>query len=234
MGCKLLRYSKMKKPTISVIIPAYNEEKYIKRAINSVKRQTYKNYEMIIVTNRCTDKTPEIARRNTDKFFDLKEGNTALSKNIGAKHAIGDILVFFDADSVMSENLLKDIKKTIEKGFIGGVCRTFGDNNKLKTRIYWWLGHIYNYIYLLPHALTFCRKDVFKKIKGYDERLNIAEDSTLLRKIKKKGKVKYITSSFIKTSMRGHEKKGYIKWTWDVASGFIFRNKRYKEYKIFR
>jgi len=224
----------MKKPLISIIIPAYNEEKLIKRAINSIKKQTYKNYEIIIVTNKCTDKTPEIARRYTDKFFDLKEGNTASSKNIGAQHAAGDILVFFDADSIMSENLLKDIRQAVKDGYIGGVCRTYPDNNKLKAKIYWWLGHIYNYIYLLPHALTFCKKDVFKKIKGYDKRLYIAEDSTLLRKIKKKGKVKYITSSYIKTSMRGHEKKGYLKWTWDVASGYILRYKRYKEYEVLR
>jgi glycosyltransferase involved in cell wall biosynthesis len=224
----------MKKPLISIIIPAYNEEKLIKRAINSIKRQPYKNYEMIIVANGCTDKTPDIAKKYTDKFFDLKERDISKSKNIGAQHAGGDILVFFDADSVMSENLLKDIKKAVEEGYAGGVCRTFGDNNKLKTRIYWWLGHIYNHVYLLPHALIFCKKSAFKKVKGYDPGLRIAEDSTLLRKIMKKGKVKYITSSYIKTSMRGHEKKGYIKWTWDVASGFIFRKKRYKEYRVLR
>ncbi|MBW2978256.1 glycosyltransferase family 2 protein [Candidatus Woesearchaeota archaeon] len=224
----------MKKPQISIIIPAYNEEKYIRRAINSIKRQTYSSYEIIVVANGCTDKTLDIAKRYTDKYFDVKKKSVSISKNIGSQHAAGDVLVFFDADSVMSENLLKDIKKIIEQGYIGGVCKTFGDNKKLKTRIYWWLGHLYNYLYLLPHSLTFCRKNVFKKIKGYDEKLNIAEDSTLLKKIMKQGKVKYITSSFIKTSMRGHEKKGYIKWTWDVASGFIFRSKRYKEYRVFR
>lgn len=231
MGFKFFGFDNMK---ISIIIPAYNEEKFIKRAIDSIKRQTFSDYEIIIVAAGCTDKTAEIARRYVIKVFEIKQRGTALSKNLGAKHAKGNILVFFDADSIMSKNLLKDINQAIQKGYVGGVCRTYGDNDRLKTRIYWWLGHLYNYIYLLPRALIFCKKSTFKKVGGYDERLQIAEDSTLLRKLMKKGKVKYIISSSIKTSMRGHEKKGYIKWTWDVASGFIFRSKRYKEYKVFR
>jgi len=222
------------KPKISVIIPAYNEEKFIKRAIDSVKRQSYPNYEIIVVADGCADKTAEIARKYVIKVFEIKQRGAGLSKNLGAKHAKGKILVFFDADSIMSKNLLEDIHQAIKRSYVGGVCRTFGDDEELKTRIYWWLGHLYNHIYLLPHALIFCRKDMFRKVGGYDERLKIAEDSILLRKLMKKGKVKYITSSFVKTSMRGHKKKGYIKWTWDVASGFIFRSKRCKEYKVLR
>ena len=50
-------------PKISIIIPAHNEENYIKKTLHSIKQQTYQNYEAIVVSNGCTDKTEEIVNK---------------------------------------------------------------------------------------------------------------------------------------------------------------------------
>ena len=58
---------------ISVIIPAYNEEKYIEKTLKSIKKQNFKHYETIVVCNGCTDNTKDIAKRYADKVLVIKE-----------------------------------------------------------------------------------------------------------------------------------------------------------------
>ena len=63
-------------PKISVIIPAHNEENYIKKSLHSLKSQTYQNFETIVVCNGCTDNTEELVRKRSNerlKFFSLPE-----------------------------------------------------------------------------------------------------------------------------------------------------------------
>ncbi|NCS92037.1 MAG: glycosyltransferase family 2 protein [Candidatus Altiarchaeum hamiconexum] len=85
---------------ISIIIPAYNEEKYIKETsskLKEIKNNEYKNLEVIVVENGSTDKTYEIAKQyaNADKnfkVFHLDKASAAIATNFGAKQASGEIL----------------------------------------------------------------------------------------------------------------------------------------------
>ena len=88
---------------ISVIIPAYNVENYIFRAIESVLNQTYSNYELIIVDDGSTDGTWDIIQsyaKNEKKMVIKKQKNSGVSKarNAGIEIAKGDFLVFLDSD----------------------------------------------------------------------------------------------------------------------------------------
>lgn len=107
------------KELISIIIPAYNVEKYIEKCINSVLNQSYKNIEIVLVNDGSTDNTQNIIDGFTEKDNRLKiihKENTGVSdtRNIGLEIANGDYIGFIDSDDEirpnMYETLLTDIK----------------------------------------------------------------------------------------------------------------------------
>ena len=108
--------NKTNQPLISVVMPVYNAEKYLKQAIQSILAQTYQNFEFIIVNDRSTDKSREIIQKYQKKyprkirFIDLKrnlnKGGDA-SANIGLKHAKGKYIARMDADDIACSTRLK-------------------------------------------------------------------------------------------------------------------------------
>lgn len=111
-------------PFVSVIIPAYNEEKRIANAIEAVLRQTYprERMEIIIVDDGSTDKTCEIVFRYPVKLIrhNKNRGDSA-SRNTGAKNAMGEIIATTDADDEVDENWLINIAKHYSETNVGSV-----------------------------------------------------------------------------------------------------------------
>ena len=112
---------------ISVVIPAYNEEKLIGACLSSIKEaeaQLKTPVEIVVCVNRCTDKTEEISRSFGAVIAREDQKNLARIRNSAVKAASGEIIVTIDADSRMSTNMLSEIKRliTTEK-FIGGGTR---------------------------------------------------------------------------------------------------------------
>lgn len=206
---------------ISVIIPAYNEGVLIEHCLRSIISQ--RKCEIIVVCDSCTDDTAKIAREYTKKVYNVKFRNVSAVRNYGAKHATGDILVFIDADSTMAPNLLKEIETAINHGYVGGVTKTYSSENIWKADVLWHTGNFFRHFFLAGSGLIFCRKNIFPR---YDETRKLAEDTHLLLALKKKGKLKYLTNSYIKTSSRRLEDDGYIKTIYKQFSAFFVRNKK--------
>jgi len=99
----------------SFIIPAYNEEKYISNCIKSIKNQTLKDFEIIVVDNGCTDKTSDIAKRLGCKVVKESKRSLSLARNKGAQVSRGNFLCFVDADGILSKNWLLEAEKKISK-----------------------------------------------------------------------------------------------------------------------
>jgi glycosyltransferase involved in cell wall biosynthesis len=104
-----------KSPSISIIIPTLNEEHYIKLLIESIKRQNYTNFEILIVDGGSKDKTLEIAQKNGALVFKFPGYGEFISRNIGAKNAKGNYLLFTCADIIFPEGLLKEILEEFQK-----------------------------------------------------------------------------------------------------------------------
>ena len=88
----------MSSPFFSVIVPAHNAEDRIRRGLDSIRRQTFTNYELIVVCDDCKDRTAEVAGEYTDKVFEVSWHNCGKTRNRGLEEAQGEWILFMDDD----------------------------------------------------------------------------------------------------------------------------------------
>lgn len=118
LGYMHVKYKTNSLPLVSVIIPAFNEEKNIEFCLKSLRNQTYKMpIEVIVVDDGSTDQTSQVARQFTRNVFSCKHLGPGAAKNFGAKMAKGDVLVFLDADMYIDKDYINCIIKPIQEGF---------------------------------------------------------------------------------------------------------------------
>jgi glycosyltransferase involved in cell wall biosynthesis len=99
----------LKNPLISVIVPVYNIEKYIRKCVDSIVKQTYKNIEIILVDDGSTDSCPaicdELATLDTRiKVLHTANGGSSVARNVGIKISKGDCITFIDGDDYVTSN----------------------------------------------------------------------------------------------------------------------------------
>lgn len=126
---------------ISVVIPAYNVEKYIKKCLDSIIKQGFKNLEIIVVNNGSTDKTMDVLKKYKDKvkIIDLKEANLGKARNEGVKKSKGKYILFVDSDDYLESNALKKIYNFAVKNDLDLVnfdYNTIKNNKKEITKLY--------------------------------------------------------------------------------------------------
>jgi cellulose synthase/poly-beta-1,6-N-acetylglucosamine synthase-like glycosyltransferase len=209
----------MKKPSVSVIIPALNEENYIEATLKAVKNQDYDGtYEIIVADGMSKDDTVKVAKKYADKVIIVKKQMAAAERNAGARIAGGDILVFIDADTLVLPNCLSEIFELFKnKEVVGAACPIFLFSSKFTHFIFYWFSNQVvkfsiktNKPQLLGNFFAF-RKDTFEKIHGFNERLYTHEDYDLSERISKFGKIAFTEKTLVLASPRRFEKWGGAK-----------------------
>lgn len=113
----------------SVIIPVFNGEKFIEKAIASVFAQTVSDWELVIVNDGSTDNTLSVLEKYKDnekiKIISKENEGVSVARNTGVKNSKGDYIAFLDADDVWHENHLEVVKALIEKYPDAGLIGTF-------------------------------------------------------------------------------------------------------------
>lgn len=89
---------RMSNPFFSVIMPAHNAAAYIIKGLNSIRNQSFKDYELFVVCDACTDHTAEIARQYTDKVYEVKYEREGPTRNVALDKATGEWVIFIDDD----------------------------------------------------------------------------------------------------------------------------------------
>lgn len=124
-------------PTVSVIIPTYNQAQYLKDAVDSVLESTYQDFEIIIVDDGSTDNTQEVAKKSSDpRIHYVYQENQGLSgaRNTGILLATGVFLTYLDSDDLFLPEklfLLTDVlEKESEIGFVAGQAIIIDENNR--------------------------------------------------------------------------------------------------------
>lgn len=187
--------------TLTIVIPVYNEEGYLKACLDSIAIQTVKPDEVIVVDNNSTDKTVKIAEKY--KFVKLlheKRQHQVFAQATGFNHAIGDILGRIDADSVLPPDWVYKVKKALEDNRIVAVT---GGADPYDVPAKWAGIAIFNwYIFMvrliIGHRILWGANCAIRK-SGWQEvknkvlmRPDIWEDYDLAFCLSGYGKIKYI------------------------------------------
>jgi len=186
----------MASPTLSVIIPAWNEEKYVGRTIESLRqaaavyeRDRGATAEIVVVDNNSTDDTAKVAREHGATVVFEAVNNIGKARNAGARVARGRYLAFCDADNQVTENLLVLVHDHLENpGVGGGGSWIEPERRDAKISFFYFIWGIYVRCSRVGVGMLHCRKADFDAFGGFDETIYAAEDVQLAYDLKKIGK----------------------------------------------
>ncbi len=168
---------------VSVLITTKNDEKTIDALLASIKLQSYLNLEIICIDNFSTDTTYDII--TSYPTIHLQSGpERSVQRNIALKKAKGDWILWLDADMILKKDTVEECVRrvTANDNLTAIVIQEEVPGNNTSTRI----RNFENILYLNTNISTprFLRKDILKKIKGFDENLTGAEDWDMARRYK--------------------------------------------------
>lgn len=221
---------------VTVIIPIYNEEKDIRDCLESLRQQSFKDFETIVIDDGSTDRTLEIVKEFKDvKVFEQDHRGPGKARNLGAKNANGKILIFIDADMTFDKNYLKNLIKPIikNKKIIG---TTHDYETATNTKNIWsrcWGGvRISRGKEAMVNTedvkiFRAIRKDKFLEMGGFDSKYGYADDQTFWFKFGVKPVVAKNTICYHKNPESLEETFKQAKWigaSWKERFG-IFRVK---------
>ncbi|MDE2030845.1 MAG: glycosyltransferase family 2 protein [Patescibacteria group bacterium] len=210
----------MTKPTISLIIPAYNEEKYIGECLEYItKNSNGKFFEIIVVSNASTDRTVEVASKYPGvKVVNENRKGVMWARERGRLEAKGEILAFIDADNHMPSGWIEKIEKEFSNND-KLVCLSgpyiYYDIPKWQTflvAVYWYVFTFPIYLilrYIVVGGNFAIKKDTLEKMNGFDTSIDFyGDDTSIARSAHNFGTVLFRTNFFMYASGRRFSKKG--------------------------
>lgn len=193
-------------PSVSVLVPAWNEEVGIVKTIQSVLKTGYSNLQLIVINDGSTDRTHEqvsefFATFDFDlhpgfsfKYLKLLNGGKAKAMNRALEHVTGEIVVTIDSDSIMAPDTLDNLIKHFEDPDVGGVAGNVVIGNRrmlleLMQQLEYLFGFffkradaLFNSVYIIGGAAAAYRRDVLDQVGGFDHSI-ITEDIEMSTRI---------------------------------------------------
>jgi glycosyltransferase involved in cell wall biosynthesis len=223
------------KPFFSVVIPALNEENFLPLLLEDLKKQKFKNFEVVIVDGSSTDETIKVAKyfdKNLNlKTFVVKKRNVSFQRNFGAEKSIGKYILFIDADTRIKSDFLLKANKIIQSKKYLILLPKFALTKKDP------LANLF--IMLSNYAIEISQitskpfasggnfiiyKDFFNHISGFNEKLYISEDHDIVTRAKKIGVTAiYCKNLLCEFSLRRLNKDGFIDLAKKYALSSIYR-----------
>lgn len=195
-------------PSISVVVPAYNERHYLRRCLDSLLVLDYPNerLEIIVVNNHSTDGTRAIAECYTPavRVIDEERQGVVFARIRGVTAARGEIIAFTDADSQVPQDWLVRMLPAFQDASVVGV----GGGIRFDSAPFLNAFHnLYNRIHLNLYRLMFganmaFRTDAYFACGGFSERICFGEDAYLSHQLKKVGKLVMLEDNYVFTSSR--------------------------------
>ena len=219
------------RPLVSLIIPTKNSGRTIEACLKSIRGQSYKNIEIIIVDNNSTDDTKKIALKYTKLVFN-RGPERSVQRNFGAKMSKGKYFLFIDSDMELSKTVITDCIRLVESykvskvhKVLGGIVipeESFGEGfwakcKALERSFYIGVDWI--------EAARFFPKKIFWEFKGYDESQTGTEDFDLPQKIK----LKYGVNAIGRINQIIRHNEGKLSLIYTVKKKFYYANTA-KEY----
>lgn len=199
-------------PRISIVVPALNEEVDLPVLLDSLDRQTFRDFEVIVADAGSKDKTIAIAKKHKAKV--VPGGMPAKGRNEGAKVAEGEFLFFFDADVELPPDFLEKAVQEMDDRFVDLATCEFKPKSDLRLdTIMFRMANLSVQMNtaINPRAAGFCifiTRRLFRRIGGFDETLKLAEDHDLVQRAVKFRPLRFLESVYLNVSVRRLEKEG--------------------------
>ncbi|MCK5320106.1 glycosyltransferase [Candidatus Parcubacteria bacterium] len=197
----------MNNQLVSIIVITKDSSEFLEVCLRSIKKQTYKNIELIVVDNFSGDRTVEIAKKYTNKVF-IKGHERSAQFNFGVEKSNGEFLYRVDSDFILDKEVVWQCLNKINEGFDAVVV-----HNSPDVRVSWIAKirkfEVDMYKYDITHsAARFLKKEVFQKIRGYNEAIIAGEDYDFQNKL---NKVNYKTGFIGAEALHLGEPKSFLK-----------------------
>jgi glycosyltransferase involved in cell wall biosynthesis len=219
---------------VSVIIPTLNSERTISKCLESIRVQTYKNIEVIVIDGFSSDNTTKIASRFNANIH-LLDGERAFAKNFGISKSSGDFLLFVDSDMILQPTVIEDcVRCCSADDRIAGVVipeRSIGFGFWVRVRDFERSFYASSKI----ESPRFFKKAFVVQVGGFDEDITFYEESTVHQKLENIGiKVDVRITSFI---LHNEIDFNLTKWLWKkhyYSTNMECYYNRYKSYARFQ
>lgn len=201
-------------PTISIIIPVLNEEKYIKNVLFAISTNSGSDRikEILVVDGGSTDQTVANALKYGASVVKSKKGRAA-QMNLGAIKATGDILYFLHVDSLPPKDFDSAILNEIHQGFEVGCFQMRFNSESRFLKFFSWCTRINHQICRGGDQSLFITNKLFHQLNGFNENFVIYEDNEFIRRVYKIKTFKIISSA-VTTSARRYEERGEVRLQW--------------------
>ena len=200
---------------ISIIIPTYNEEDYLPNLLDSIKRQNFDGYEVIVADANSTDRTREIAESYGCIVVD--GGLPAVGRNNGARVAKGEYLLFLDSDLELTDDYLRNVLYEFRMEHLGiAITKMKPMSDKIEDKIF----HDFANYFMIgvenikPHGAgcygIITKKSLHDECGGFDESLTFGEDTDYIERLAEKERFKVLRNAKIGVSTRRLEEEGIV------------------------
>ena len=180
---------------LSIIIPTYNEEEYLPVLLDSIREQSFTDYEIIVADANSTDRTREIAEEYGCVVVD--GGLPGVGRNNGAKVAKGEYLLFLDSDLKLTDDYLRDVIYEFKMERVGiAITQMLPLSEKIEDKVFHDLANRFmvSIEKIKPHGAgcygIIAKKSLHDKCGGFDESLTFGEDTDYIERLAKEERFK--------------------------------------------
>jgi glycosyltransferase involved in cell wall biosynthesis len=181
----------------SIVIPAYNEEQYLPRLLDSIEvaRANYSGgrdeIEVIVADNDSNDRTAEVASAHGARIVNVQKRRIAAARNGGGHAAQGEIVCFIDGDSAVHPQTFDAIEAAMASGrYVGGSTGLTLERKSFGLLVTYILAAPMVWLSGMDSGVVFCRRRDFEAVGGYDESRLYAEDVLFLVALRRLGKTR--------------------------------------------
>jgi glycosyltransferase involved in cell wall biosynthesis len=205
-----MQKNSLEQPLVSVIIPTYNSDRFLAKCLESLKRQGWKNVEVIVADDGSTDTTLDIAEKYECNVIRNPRRGRAEAKNEGMRLSSGKYLLFVDSDMELTRDVISEcVKLSDEDPHVGGIVipeHSVGSSFWVKVRDFERSFYSGSFV----ESARFFPANLAKEVGGFEEGLVFFEESTLPYKIQRK---KYRVFQRVEAVILHHE-EGFSIATW--------------------
>ena len=178
---------------VSFVVPAWNEEALLGRTLKSIfaAAQLLKApFEVVVADDASTDRTAEIAREHGARVVSINRRQIAATRNAGARASKGELLIFVDADTLVSPEVIRAAIEVIRTGAVGGGCAVNFDGRVpgYARRLLPIFTRLYRAAGLAAGCFLFCTRRAFDAVGGFDEKFYASEECWMSWALRRQGR----------------------------------------------